>query len=167
MWKLLPLFFIILLMTSCDGVSLPHEDRDSMTDTATTKAEVPTFDISGPFEVKLNNRLLDVVSVNGEPGITLKNVSEKDTLFISYSSALPCEECRLETQIWVAGKYTDLVRDTGYGTGAPTKIPCSLLINDSKFGTDEYSPVAFFLSVRQFHPVETGNKRFLFYLDLQ
>lgn len=145
---------------------MPHEERASVEDSIQT-VPVPTFDISGPYDVKLNDSRVEIVSVNGEPTVVLKNISDKDTLFIQYSASAPCEECRLETQLWVAGKYTELVRDTGYGVGPPTKIPCSLLIQTSKVGTAQYSNIALFLSVRQYHPVETGNKRFLFYIELE
>jgi hypothetical protein len=167
MWKSLPSILFLLLFSSCNENTVESQSQDSMIDTSVQQINVPTFDISGKFEVRLNSDTLNIISVNGEPDLSLKNVSEKDTLYISYNSAIPCEECRLETQIWVAGKYTDLVRDTGYGVGAPTKIPCSLLLKDSKYGTSDYSPIALFLSVRQFHPVETGNKRFLFYIELE
>lgn len=157
------LFYAVILSGAqgCTGESAPQTSTDTTPDTMQTVA-LPQFDISGKYYARLNNAVISDTA-SGD-SFFIPNARETDTLFIQYTAATPCEECRLETQIWNDAKYKDIVRDTGYGTGHWTAIPLSQLKYNPESATQE---VSFYLSVRQYHPVETGNKRFLFNLKLE
>lgn len=161
----IPVLLVFLLLSACSGENDPHEAYEPLPDTVNTTA-LPTFDISGPFEVGLLHGTTDNVYDNGILTCNIHDLQDDDTLWIKYIAANACEECRVETQLWRNDKYIDLVRDTGYGVTGYTRVPASLILKCSKFGTPEYEKLSFYLSVRQYHPVETGNKRFLFYLDV-
>jgi hypothetical protein len=161
MRKCAPLLLVFALVIGCGSEQIQQPDIDSTPD-SNAVVVVPQFDISGAFRIRLNNEELQP-GANG-PDISILNAKETDTLFLQYDAAVPCEECRLETQIWVDTKYKDLVRDTGYGTGKWTAIPLTRL--DFNADSNEAQNISFYLSVRQYHPVETGNKRFLFDLKL-
>jgi hypothetical protein len=165
MWKYASLFCFIFFLASCGGENTPHENSDSLHDTTST-ISVPQFDISGELEVLMMHSQNQVSDEDGMRLLTASDVQETDSLWILYKAVNPCEECHLEYQIWRNDKYVEVVRDTGFGVGGKY-IPASLLLEASKFGTPEYERLSVYLSVRQYHPVETGNKRFLFYLDLK
>lgn len=164
MWKYISIYFLSILVLGCSADAGTVEG-DTLTQDTNAVVSVPTFDISGPFKIKWNDQVLNTSNGDEGPFVSILNANENDTLYIQYSSQTPCEECRLETQIWVDSKYKDVVRDTGYGTGDWTRIPLSQL-NYNPEQTDGQS-IAFYLSVRQYHPVETGNKRYLFNLKLK
>jgi hypothetical protein len=165
MWKCTPLIFLFALIFSCSGENAPRENIDSAEDT-TASVSIPTFDITGDFDVLFIRQENAFSFENGMKVLTVNDLSEKDTLAFRYNSLHSCEECHVEFQIWKNNKYVDLVRDTGFG-GEIMYIPASLFLRSSKFGTPEYERLSIYLSVRQYHPVETGNKRFLFYLDMK
>lgn len=164
MWKFLPIIFLYTLTLACGSQSYSDSGDTNVPDSGVI-VSVPTFDISGPFKIKWNDQILNTANGDDGPFVSILNAKESDTLYIQYSAQTPCEECRLETQIWVDSKYKDVVRDTGYGTGNWTKIPLSRL-NYNPEQTDGQN-IFFYLSVKQYHPVETGNKRFLFNLKLK
>lgn len=153
------------MLFSCSGKNGQPENADSANDTVTA-VEIPQFDISGEFEVLFLKSENEISFENGMKLLTIKNLAEDDTLFFQYKAANDCEECRVEFQIWRNDKYAEVVRDTGFGS-EKMFIPASVFLNASKFGSPEYERLSIYLSVRQYHPVETGNKRFLFYLDLK
>lgn len=163
---IVPLLLVVLLLSACGGENIPQRSADSMKD-STPAVQVPQFDISGNFNVRLNDSVITAYKDEGGPHYRVPDAQNSDTLYFQYEAATACEECRLETQIWCGGKYVDLVRDTGYGNGDWTKIPVSNLIQHSAYGTASATEIALYLSVRQYHPVETGNKRFLCYVDLE
>lgn len=162
MSKYIPFIILFLLVIGCGGENIPQQNQDASKDTA--PAGVPQFDISASFNIRLNDQPLALTDSKEGPVVSVPHAKETDTLFIQYTAAVPCEECRLETQIWCDAKYKDLVRDTGYGTGHWTAIPVSRLHFDTAENGSQN--VALYLSVRQYHPVETGNKRFLFNVKL-
>jgi hypothetical protein len=165
MWKCVPIFFLFALVSACDGETAPQENIDSTEDT-TVAVSVPAFDISGEFEVLFLKAHNEISFENGMKVLTIKDPVEDDTLFFQYKSANECKECHVEFQIWKNDQYVEVIRDTGFGA-EKMFIPASVFLNSSKFGTPDYERLSVYLSVRQFHPVETGNKRFLFYLDLK
>lgn len=165
MWKCTPLIFLLGLNVGCSGESTPHEKADSAKDTVAT-VEIPQFDLSGEFEAVFTGVSNDVTFENGMRVLTVKDLGKDDSLYFQYKTGNPCEECHVELQIWKNDKYVEVVRDTGFGMGGDY-IPASLFIECSKFGTPEYERLSLYYSVRQYHPVETGNKRFLCYLELK
>lgn len=165
MWKFTGIPFLLTLLSACSGEIAPHENADSVID-STSAIAIPTFDISGEFDVFFLNAENAFSSENGMKVLTTKDLSEDDTLLFRYNAVNDCQECHVEFQIWRNDKYVDLVRDTGFG-GKKMLIPASRFLQASKFGTPEYERLSVYLSVRQYHPVETGNKRFLLYLELK
>jgi hypothetical protein len=156
----IPVFIALLLLASCSGENAPQETTAAARDTV--PAAVPQFDISGKYTVRLNDELISDTATSDF--FSLRDAKETDTLYIRYAAAEPCAECRLETQIWMDAKYKDVVRDTGYGMEKWTAIPLARLRYDA---TALKQQIALYLSVRQYHPVETGNKRFLFNLEVE
>lgn len=165
MWKFLISFSGILLIACGDGKA-PAVRSDSSRDTV-ADVIVPQFDISGSVEVSLPHGKVEKTTNNGTETYVLHDAQDNDSLLIKYITPVQCEECRLETQIWRNEKYVELVRDTGYGLGDYTRIPISMLKRCSQDGSPDYQELSLYLSVHQYHPVETGNKRFLFYLRIE
>jgi hypothetical protein len=154
-----------MVLVSCNGDTRSTVTADSVPNKVPTKP-VPALDISGVVEALFIHAGGDVTDENGMQVLTVADLKEDDQLNIDYKATHTCEECHVEIQIWKNDKYVEVVRDTGFGTGKIT-IPASLFLECSKFSTPEYERLALYMSVRQYHPVETGNKRFLFYLDLK
>jgi hypothetical protein len=165
MWKYIPFLFLFVQLAGCSGEKDAHENSDSLKDTAKA-VSIPQFDITGEFEAGFMKGETEKYFDKNLATIAVKDLQPDDSLYINYKAANPCEECRVEYQIWRNDKYVDLVRDTGFG-GDPVYIPAKLLLEASKFGTPEYSELGIYMSVHQYHPVETGNKRFLFYVNLK
>ncbi len=165
MLKIVPLLCFLPVLISCNGESEQHQNADSGKDTA-IQIEVPQFDLGNEVEAVFIKGNTNSGFENGMKVISIENVKQDDSLYIMCKSAQHCEDCFAEYQIWRNDKYVDLIRDTGYG-GERVFIPASLLLTASKFGTPEYQRLSIYVSVRQYKPVETGNKKFLFYIDLK
>ncbi len=163
MWKYALLLFALLV--ACSGENIPHENSDTVSDTSAT-VSIPQLDISGEFEAGFLKGETEMFFDKNLSTLSITDLQDDDSLYIRYKATFPCEECRVEFQIWRNDKYVEIVRDTGFG-GEPVYIPASMLLEASKFGTPEYSELGIYMSVRQYHPVETGNKRFLFYVSLK
>lgn len=166
MLKYAPFLFLFVLTIGCGGENTPHAEVDTTIEIDSPAVAVPTFDISGEFEAGFVKAQSETFLDKNVVTLSAKDLQAGDSLYIHYKTANPCEECRVEYQIWRNDKYVDLVRDTGFGEHV-VYIPASLLLESSKFGTPEYSELGIYMSVRQYHPIETGNKRFLFYISLK